>query len=204
METSDRNETVFDRDEQRHHKRMAVLQAAARLFRERGFMRTSLDDIAGELNVTKRTLYYYVSNKDEILFDCIRQALDFMRDVLHESKQGQEPAIVKIEIMMRKYAQMLKSDFGACLVLRKNEVMSEDNRLILQQGYKEIDLALRTLLNEGVEDGSVTPCNLKYTAATIFGAFNWVPNWYRNSEEHTYEEITDHLLATLLNGVRPR
>ena len=46
----------------REEKRLAVLKAGAAAFRERGFEKTSLDDIAGKLGVTKPTLYYYIEN----------------------------------------------------------------------------------------------------------------------------------------------
>ena len=68
--------SVPDRQQQREAKRHAVLQAAAQLFNERGFHATSLDDIAARLNVSKPTLYYYVKNKQELLFLCHSLAFD--------------------------------------------------------------------------------------------------------------------------------
>ena len=56
-------------------KRDAVILAAARAFRERGYHNTSLDDLAASLEVTKPTLYLYVPNKEAILFECFRAGL---------------------------------------------------------------------------------------------------------------------------------
>ena len=56
-------------------KRDAVILAAARAFRERGYHNTSLDDLAASLKVTKPTLYLYVPNKEAILFECFRAGL---------------------------------------------------------------------------------------------------------------------------------
>src|ERR1700749_2472714 len=58
------------RDDQFAAKRAALIRKAARAFSARGFYNTSLDDIAEELGVTKPALYYYVKNKEEILFAC--------------------------------------------------------------------------------------------------------------------------------------
>ena len=66
------------RAQQREAKRNAVLQTAARLFNERGYHATSLDDIAEQLHVSKPTLYYYVKSKDDILLECVRTALGMM------------------------------------------------------------------------------------------------------------------------------
>ena len=91
------NEVVMSRDEQRRQKRMAVLRTGARLFNERGFDRTSLDDIAAELNVSKRTLYYYVKNKDDILFECNRVAIEFMEKAMAQSQVKDRPALAMID-----------------------------------------------------------------------------------------------------------
>src|SRR4051812_12882377 len=56
-------------------KRDAVILAAARAFRERGYHNTSLDDLAASLRVTKPTLYLYVPGKEAILFECFRAGL---------------------------------------------------------------------------------------------------------------------------------
>ena len=57
-------------------KRDAVVRAAARAFNERGFHNTSLDDIAAALEVTKPTIYYYVPNKEQLLFECFVAGLE--------------------------------------------------------------------------------------------------------------------------------
>ncbi|MGD9021410.1 MAG: helix-turn-helix domain-containing protein, partial [Lysobacterales bacterium] len=69
-------EQVPTRGEQHAMKRRAILRTAAILFSEKGFRETSLNDIADALNVTKPSLYYYVKNKDDILFQCLFSALE--------------------------------------------------------------------------------------------------------------------------------
>jgi AcrR family transcriptional regulator len=65
-----------ERQQERHLKRDAVLRTAARLFNEKGFHATSLDEVAERLHVTKPTVYHYVKNKDEILFECVRIGIE--------------------------------------------------------------------------------------------------------------------------------
>jgi len=198
------NEAVTSREEQREQKRRAVLSTAARLFRERGFDRTSLDDIAGALNVSKRTLYYYVQSKDDILFECNRLAIGFMDEPLAASRDTRIPPLVRIETLVRKYVELLSNDFGACLVTCKDDVLSEPLQAILRDGRKDLDAALRRLIREGIDDGSIADCEPKYAAAAIFGALNWVPHWRRANEPLSAAEIGEHILALTLNGLRAR
>jgi AcrR family transcriptional regulator len=62
------------RDNRFMEKKAAVLTAAAGLFNRQGFENTPLSDLADALNVTKPTLYYYVSSKDELLLEISRTA----------------------------------------------------------------------------------------------------------------------------------
>ena len=81
-------EDIQGREEQRHLKREALLQTAARIFNQVGFHQTTLDDLAKALNVTKPTLYYYVKNKDDILFECQRLALERLQGILELTQGG--------------------------------------------------------------------------------------------------------------------
>ena len=60
-------------------KRDAVIRAAARAFNAHGYHHTSLDDIAADLGVTKPTVYYYVENKEQLLFECFLAGLHPIR-----------------------------------------------------------------------------------------------------------------------------
>jgi AcrR family transcriptional regulator len=198
------SDKAFSRDEQRQQKRMAVLRAGAQLFRERGFDRTSLDDIANELVVSKRTLYYYVESKDDILFQCNRLALEFMDDAVQQTSVIGSPALDRIKVLLRSYASLLANDFGACLVLVRVNLLPVEQCTILREGRKKIDVALRQLIREGIDDGSISPCEPKYATAAIFGALNWIPHWYSDKETQPYEQIVEQLLAVLLDGLRAR
>ena len=112
-------DVTLNRDDPREQKRMAVLRTGARLFNARGFDRTSLDDIASELNVSKRTLYYYVKNKDDILFECSRLALEFMQEATDNSKNLDMPPLDRLAIVMRSYMDLLSTSLAPALSCRR-------------------------------------------------------------------------------------
>ncbi len=198
------NNAVSNRDEQRRQKRLAVLGTGARLFNVRGFDRTTLDDIASELNVSKRTLYYYVSNKEEILFECSRLALEFMQDTLIRCRNPDVPALERIALLLHGYAQLLADDMGACLVLSKDIPLSEPNSDVLREGRRSLDGLLRNLIRAGVEDGSIAPNDVRLTAAAMFGAFNWIPHWNRSDNPVSHDVIAENYIALLIDGLRRR
>ena len=63
-----------------------MIATAARAFNERGYHNTSLDDIATALGVTKPTVYYYVQNKEQLLFECFQAGLVPIREALRRAE----------------------------------------------------------------------------------------------------------------------
>ncbi len=68
-----------ERQRDREVKRDAVIRAAAREFNRKGYHNTSLDDIAARLEVTKPTVYYYVTSKEQLLFQCFVAGVERIR-----------------------------------------------------------------------------------------------------------------------------
>ena len=193
-----------DREQQREAKRNAVLQAAAQLFNERGFHATSLDDIAARLNVSKPTLYYYVKNKDEILLQCVSQGLEMTLEGIEASRRAGGNAVDQLRACMHAYVNIVMQPFGMCLIRVGDEVVPEPSRTELRRLKSEIDLAFRRLVAQGVQEGSLQPCDPKMTAFAIAGALSWVGRWYQPGGEYTSEQIAHQCIATLCDGVLRR
>jgi AcrR family transcriptional regulator len=68
-------QTPEQRQADRAAKRDAVLRAAVRMFNEKGFHQTSLDDVAARLGISKPTIYHYLGNKDQVLLECVTRGL---------------------------------------------------------------------------------------------------------------------------------
>ena len=193
-----------DREQQREAKRQAVLQAAAELFNERGFHATSLDDIAARLNVSKPTLYYYVKNKDEILLQCVSQGLEMTLEGIEASRQAGGNAVDQLRACMQVYAGIVTQPFGMCLIRVGDEEVPERTRTELRRIKSEIDHAFRRLVAQGVEEGSLAPCDPKMSAFVIAGALSWIGRWYQPGGDYTPEQIAQQCIATLCDGVLRR
>ncbi|WP_326541728.1 TetR/AcrR family transcriptional regulator [Pseudorhodoferax sp.] len=189
------------RTNQREKKRQAVLQTAARLFNERGFHATSLDDIAERLHVSKPTLYYYVKSKDDILLECVRQALAMMQAGIAEVRQGGGRALDQLQACMRIYAGIVLDDFGRCVIRIGEDPLPPPLKKELRRLKAGIDHEFRHLIAEGVADGSLKSCDPKLAAFMLAGALSWIGRWYRPDGTLTPTQIADQGIALLLGGV---
>src|SRR6185312_7279816 len=92
-----------ERVREREVKREAVIRAAAHAFNRKGYHNTSLDDIAAALDVTKPTVYYYVSNKEQLLFECFIAGIEEIRAAFRETRSLVVPARERLKAVLRHY-----------------------------------------------------------------------------------------------------
>jgi AcrR family transcriptional regulator len=181
-----------------------VIRVAAREFNRRGFHNTSLDDIAAALNVSKPTIYYYVSNKEQLLFECFRAGLEPIRAAFEEVQDLEAPARERLAEVLRRYAAAIGSEYGWCMVRAEDQDLGETLRRHINSLKSEIDQGIRRLLVEGMRDGSIAACDPKMTAFAFAGALNWIAHWYRDNQPLSPSDIGDAFVALFERGIAPR
>ncbi|HUK01815.1 MAG TPA: TetR/AcrR family transcriptional regulator [Steroidobacteraceae bacterium] len=193
-----------ERARDRAAKREAVIAAAARVFRTRGYHNTTLDDIAASLHVTKPTLYYYLTSKEHIVFECYRAGIGRITAALAELVGSPACGRDKLATLVRRYAEVMATDFGWCMVRVEDEELSEAMARRIRKLKSGIDQGIRTLLRDGMRDGSIASCDPKMTAFALAGALNWIGHWYRAEESLTPDEIAERFNELFARGLAPR
>jgi AcrR family transcriptional regulator len=190
--------------EARALKREAVILAAARAFRERGYHNTSLDDLAASLKVTKPTLYLYVPNKEAILFECFRAGIEPLLQTLDDCERAAGPARERLFAFIRGYAAAIVGDFGWCMLRAEDQHLgvAMSRRIKLQKAG--IDKRMRALIEAGVADGSIRDCDSRMSAFALAGALNWMGHWYREDATLKPFEIADRFIDVFDRGLRGR
>lgn len=193
-----------ERQRGRELKRDAVVRAAAREFNRKGYHNTSLDDIAARLEVTKPTVYYYVTSKEQLLFQCFLAGVEQIRAAFRDTRRLQLPARQRLWAVLRHYGEAMASEFGWCMAHAEDQDLSAAMSRHIKVLKSEIDHGIRRLIREGLQDGSIHPCDPKMTAFALAGALNWIAYWYREDQSLTGAQIAAAFLAIFENGLRPR
>lgn len=188
----------------RDSKRDAVIAAAARAFNRNGYHNTSLDDIATVLEVTKPTLYYYVKNKEQLLFQCFRTGLEPIRAAFHDIGHSSLPARERLKIVLLRYAEAIASEFGWCMVRAEDLNLSDELQSHVKTLKSEIDQGIRRLIRDGIADKSIASCDPKMTAFALAGALNWIAHWYRDNQGLKPSDIALAFVSLFDQGLRPR
>lgn len=185
-------------------KRDAVVREAGRAFRRRGYTNTSLEDIAKELKVTKAALYHYVKSKPEILFECHKMALDAGKEALDRACRDGRSPLERISLYFLHYIELLAGGIDTGAVLMDVSALLPEHRRIVASRRGEIDQRLRSIIAEGIADGSIAAEDPKLTIFYLMGTINWIAAWYREDGSHRPAEIARIYRDMLVNGLAPR
>ncbi len=188
---------------ERSEKRDAVLRIAAQSFCDKGVRSTSLDDIAERLNITKPTLYHYFRSKDDILTECVQRGLVMIEEAIAERSRGSACGLDRLKAALRRYAEIMTMDFGMCVTLIAEADLSPSGRKQFRSQKRRIDERIRSLIHEGVRDGSVRAHDVMLTTFALTGALNWIARWYDADGPLTPGEIADNVVSILVEGLLP-
>ena len=196
--------TPEQRAEDRSAKRMAVLRAAVRMFNERGFHATLLEDVAASLGISKPTIYHYLGNKEQVLLECVAIGLEQFLTAVDEARNSEGRGLDRLRHFLRLYAQVNMDDFGRCVIRTGVEALSPEGAQSLRERKRRIDGAMRAFIEDGMADGSIARSDPKMLAFTLAGALNWPARWHVPGGELSVDEISRQMVDILTAGLAPR
>lgn len=190
------------REELHERKRRALVSVAAQVFRDKGVQETSMDDIAAELNVSKAAIYYYVKNKQELLFLCHSLAFDLGNEALQEAMEKGKTGAERLEIIIRSYIHKLTSELGGGALMTSDSALSPKHLKVIRRRRQEWDQVFRSFVEEGVKEGSLRAVDPRLIEFFVMGAIRGLHRWYSPQGPKSGEEIADELVAMVFDGIR--
>ncbi len=185
----------------RDEKRNAVLRMAVRLFLEHGYYRATLDEVAEQLNITKPALYNYFRSKEEILYGCWMFGQERVDAAIKDIDGSVGNGLDKLRKMIRAYAILMTTDFGAGLIRFDVRDLSEEHQKIVLPARRKADRTFRKYISEGIADGSIRDCDVKMSAFAVAGSLNWIGFWYRPGGDMSPEAIAEQFSIRLTEGL---
>jgi AcrR family transcriptional regulator len=179
-----------------------ILEAAAQVFREKGFHGASMQDIAEAVNLQKASLYHHVSSKQEILLALLDRALELLHEHISAVVVQKNPADKKLQEMTRTYLQLLtqNTDLSAVLLFEHRSLERKQHARHVPNRDK-FEALWRDVISEGVAARLFKCDDPALTARAILGVMNWTITWYHSNGSLEIDEIADHYSNLLLNGL---
>ncbi|HEX6035350.1 MAG TPA: TetR/AcrR family transcriptional regulator [Anaerolineales bacterium] len=179
-----------------------ILEAAAQVFRQKGFHGASMQDIARAVNLQKPSLYHHVSSKQEILLALLNRALELLLERISPISNQDIPADKKLREMIRAYLQILaeNTDLSAVLLFEHRSLERKQHARHVPNRDK-FEALWRNVLEEGVTAKLFVCDDPALTTRAILGILNWTITWYHPNGPLQIDQIADHYSDLLLNGL---
>ena len=182
----------------------SLLHVAVRLFNERGYDGTSMDDLARRLGITKSAIYHHVASKEELLGMAVDRALDGLFAVLAEAGEQDGRAIDALEHLVRGSVEVLVEQLPFVTLLLRVRGNTEVERSALAR-RREFDRAVTELVQRAESEGDVRPdVDPAVTSRLLFGMVNSLIEWYRPRDGAGSAELAGAVCAVAFNGLRTR
>jgi AcrR family transcriptional regulator len=183
-------------------QRDRMLKAAAHCFNQKGYSGTSLKDVANMLGLTDPALYYYVRNKEELVYLCYVRAADVGREAMEMAISEGEDGMRTVISYLRHHVDFMVGERGPIAIMSEIPSLKTDHREEVMALSRTHSTAFEALLESGIADGSIAYCDVRMTGNAIMGAVNWIPKWYHGGATIA-DQVVEEFPRILTNGLRP-
>jgi len=162
--------------------RQEILRTAARLFQQRGYDATSMNDVAAALKLSKCGLYHHFQSKDEILFEIMNHAMEITQERVLAPVRGIADPVERLRALIRLHIEVVLSprDREITVMLHENHPLPPTLRKRINTRKKEYIHYVEGLMAEVQRarqaKGSVSP---RAAAFALLGMINWIYQWYK-------------------------
>ena len=181
----------------------SLLTVAVAVFNERGYDGTSMEDLSRRLGIAKSSIYYHVDGKEDLLRMALDRALDGLFSVAEQTAARDEPAIDRLEHLVRGSVAVLAERLPyVTLLLRARGNTGTERRALARR--REFDRIVADLVAEAERDGDIRPdVDPAVTARLLFGMVNSVVEWYRpGRRRRSGDGLADAVCAVAFDGLR--
>jgi AcrR family transcriptional regulator len=172
-----------------------------RLFAEKGFASTTLQDIADALGVTRPAVYYYFKTKEEILAQLGSEFTRTSASDFHEIADcpGIAPS-EKLRRLARLHAGRIARQAATFRLLVKSESdLPAEISQAHREGRRDVLAAFVEVVQAGVRSGDFRPVDVRTGALGVLGLCNWVAWWFHDGDdvEAVADTLADMAVASL-------
>jgi len=179
------------------NKKDIVIMTARELFTKYGYKKVSMDEVAKESGVTKKTIYTYFKDKEELFKYFIKEELIQIKEEIENKEKSKLP-----------FAKIVSQDIYSILKFRKNsdlfkgiirEVKTSSNETFLKLYDQEILNYIEAKIKQGIENKHIKNCDTHLTAFLIYKIC--IAIMFEYDQELEEEKVTKQITSILKDGL---
>ncbi|MCZ6862737.1 MAG: TetR/AcrR family transcriptional regulator [Alphaproteobacteria bacterium] len=192
-----------------NQKREAIIQVALWIFQNKGYRDTTFSDIAEQLGITNKAIYYYFKSKEELFAHAVMASQAAIRDIMEQVQGFELTRLDRIRLHLRRVMEQIR--LGGPLVTEIPDELagSDAAKEIVAEEIRQ-QACLIDWVHEGHEDGSIRRGDASAQWNIVLGSMLYLPRWMRTESGYDWEsakQVVDdlivHYLAADVSTVNP-
>nr|WP_062341290.1 TetR/AcrR family transcriptional regulator [Herbidospora sakaeratensis] len=185
--------------------RQRLLSAATRLFAEKGFESTSVQEIVAAAGVTKGAMYHYFDSKDDLLHEIYGRVLRMQMDRLQRFADGEGTVAERLHAAAADVINTTVDNLDdSKIFFRSNHQLAPDTRKVVRAERRRYHERFRDLVIEGQQQGvfrADVPAEM--VVDFFFGSVHHLGTWYHPDGPLTGVEVGRYFADLLLRSLTP-
>ena len=184
--------------------RQEILRTAARLFQQRGYDATSMNDVAAALKLSKGGLYHHFQSKDEILFEIMNHAMEMTQERVIAPVRSIADPLERLRALIRLHIEVVLSprDREITVMLHENHPLPPALRKRINHRKKEyvhfVESLIADVQRTRTAKAAVTP---RAAAFALLGMINWIYQWYKPEGELQANSLIPQFTELIFGGI---
>jgi TetR/AcrR family transcriptional regulator, cholesterol catabolism regulator len=178
-----------------------IVRVAESVFLTRGYHHATIDEIGGEIGLTKAGVYHYFRSKQELLEAVCHRAMRAIEDAVEAGLAASTTPQARLYATLERYAEAYLRNQGVTVLMRHFDDVSPVFLATLRKRRKRIEGRLRRVLTEGDAADEFKVADAVVVAFGILGSLNWVHTWFEPSGRLSAIEVRDLLVWQASNSV---
>lgn len=181
-----------------------LLEVAARVFYDKGYEASSLQEIADRLGIMKGSLYYYIRSKDDILFALLNDIHEAGVRNVSELASGPGNALERLQRVIEGHIAFIgKNLVATAIFLQEMKTLSPERQKEILGSDMSYPGLFRKLLHDGQKDGSIlSSVDPDLTATIVLGSLNSTYRWIKPDDASSAKRIGEHFSQIFVHGLR--
>jgi AcrR family transcriptional regulator len=179
-----------------------VYKKAAKLFNQHGYLNTPLNKIAKSLGIQKGSLYYYITDKETLLFNILNKTMDNMIELVGNLPLHDLPPDKKLAKVINAHivnAVRYLNQFS--VLLHDTKYLPPKQRKIILSKERQYEKIFLNIIRDGIDKQIFLKQDEKIVTYMILGSCNWLYQWFSPEREKSAEKIAEIFSEVFLSGL---
>ncbi len=187
----------------RDDPRAQILLQAAKLFAEKGYAASSLNELAAAMNYSKGAIYNYFASKQDIYDAIIIFTLTGLYEASAAAIDPKTPPAVQLRAFMVAHAQFLADNYDSFVTMLVSfsgmaNTELKDDALKLRDAHERL---LRGIIAAGIADGTFRAADPATVGRAVLSLLSWMVRWFKPDGRKTAEQVATEYCDLMLHGL---